>query len=200
MSSITSFYAPLVRDFYARPSDEAAVDLLGKILVRRVDHDVMAAKIVEVEAYFGYDDPASHACRGMTRRNAIMFGPPGFAYVYLNYGVHWLLNAVTESEGTAGAVLIRAVEAIEGIDRMLENRPVGLVHELGSGPGKLTKAMLIGPEENGLDLTDGESELYIAHSDEEPVVGRSARVGISSGQERMLRFFINGSEFISKKI
>ncbi len=156
-------------------------------------------KIVEVEAYFGEGDPASHACRGPTPRSALMFGPPGYAYIYLNYGVHWLLNVVTQPTGLAGAVLIRAIEPVEGIGEMLLNRPVASIYELGSGPGKLTQALRIGPDLNGADMTDPKSGLYIARGKEIPKIKRSGRVGIRAGTEHLLRFFVDGSAFVSKK-
>lgn len=199
MSATITEYEPLSRLFYARSTDEVAKDLLGKFLVRELDGIYLVAKIVEVEAYFGHDDLASHACRGMTPRNAVMFGPPGHAYVYLNYGVHWLLNAVTEEEGTAGAALIRAVEPLVGVDVMELNRPCKKLQELGNGPGKLTKALSIGPAQNGIDLTDPESGLFIADSSHKPKIGCSPRIGIAAGTEHLLRFYAEGSDFLSRK-
>lgn len=199
MGEIDIRYKPLARSFYSRGSDAVARDLLGKYLVRSIDGRLLVGKIVEVEAYFGEGDPASHASRGMTPRNALMFGPPGYSYIYLNYGVHWLLNVVTQPVGSAGAVLIRAVEPVEGIGDMLLNRPVSSIYELGSGPGKLTQSLKIGPNLNGMDMTDPKSGLYIAEGREIPKIRRSSRVGISAGTEHLLRFFVEGSAFISKK-
>lgn len=201
-NTITSkVYMPLAVSFYERTTDVVAADLIGRLLVRETTDGVMTARIVEVEAYFGEGDPASHACRGMTPRNSIMFGRAGRAYVYLNYGVHYLLNAVTGREGCAGAVLIRAVEPVAGIDRMLENRPVKNLVELTNGPGKLTKALHIDMRDNGVDMTAEESDLYIANgAPPEPLpISVSPRVGISSGKDMLLRFFVDGNPYVSKK-
>lgn len=199
MGEVEIRYKPLDRSFYLRRSDEVARDLLGKHLARRIDGRMLVGKIVEVEAYFGEGDPASHASRGMTLRNAPMFGPPGYSYIYLNYGMHWLLNVVAQPVGSAAAVLIRAIEPVEGIGDMLLNRPVPSIYELGSGPGKLTQALKIGPELNGVDMTDPKNGLYIAEGKGIPKIRRSSRVGISEGTEHLLRFFVEGSAFISKK-
>ena len=145
---------PVPRRFYNRDTLIVAPELLGKLLVRRESSGLLVGKIVETEAYRGVDDPASHSYRGKTPRNAVMFGAPGIAYVYFTYGNHYCLNAVTEDEGTPAAVLIRAVEPLEGVDLMMRNRGVEKLTEVGSGPGKLTKALQITREQNGCDLTD----------------------------------------------
>ncbi|MCL5292049.1 MAG: DNA-3-methyladenine glycosylase [Actinobacteria bacterium] len=199
MSEIRTGYQPLAQSFFSRRTDEVARDILGKLLIREKNGEVLAGKIVEVEAYFGEGDPASHACRGMTPRNAVMFGPPGLAYVYLNYGVHWLLNVVTEPPGRAGAVLIRAIEPLAGIGSMLLNRPVTSTYALSNGPGKLTQAMGIGPSENGADLTNPVSGLFVANGSDMPRIRKSTRVGISAGTEHLLRFYVEGSAFVSRK-
>lgn len=195
---INQTYMPMPVSFYERKADTVAVDLLGRLLVRRIGDAVMIARIVEVEAYFGEDDPASHACKGMTPRNSIMFGRAGRAYVYLNYGVHCLLNVVTGREGHAGAVLIRAVEPVSGIEIMKQNRSVKRETDLTSGPGKLTKALKISLDENGTDMTrDG--ELYIATGNPEILsIVESPRIGISSGTDMLLRFSIEGNPFVSR--
>jgi len=159
----------------------------------------MAGRIVEVEAYFGEGDPASHACRGMTPRNAIMFGRAGMAYVYLNYGVHCLLNVVTGLEGRAGAVLIRALEPVSGIEAMMKNRPVKRAVDLTSGPGKLTKALGVDLADNGVDMTARGSLLYVANGAQETrSIILSPRIGISKGEEMLMRFCAEGSRFVSK--
>jgi len=195
---ISQTYVPLPVSFYERKTDIVAVELLGRLLIRKINDAVMAARIVEVEAYFGEDDPASHACRGMTPRNAIMFGRAGRAYVYLNYGVHYLLNVVTGREGHAGAVLIRAVEPVSGIELMKKNRSVTREIDLTNGPGKLTKALKIDLNENGTDMTrDG--TLHIATGNPEKLsIVESPRIGISSGTDMLLRFSIEGNPFVSR--
>lgn len=194
-----SYISPPV-DFYERQTDVVAKELLGKAIIRRTSSAVMLARIVEVEAYFGEGDPASHACRGITPRNAIMFGRAGKAYVYLNYGVHYLLNMVTEREGYAGAVLIRALEPLSGTEEMLKNRPVKSIVELTNGPGKLTKALNIDLRDNGVDVTDREGDLFVADiSREKFAIDVSPRIGISNGKDMLLRFSIKGNEFVSRK-
>ena len=189
---------PLERGFYSRYTLEVARDLLGMILVREVPEGVMAGRIVEVEAYRGSDDPASHAYRGMTRRNRVMWGKPGTAYVYRIYGIHFCLNVVTEPEGVPAAILIRAVEPLLGTELMLRNRRVRRLRDLTSGPAKLTKAMLIDEQLNGWDMTIGKV-LYIARgepvSDEE--VATSPRIGVED--RRPWRFYVRGSPFVSRR-
>jgi DNA-3-methyladenine glycosylase len=147
----------LPRSFYGRATLRVAEDLLGKVLVHRTAGGVAAGMIVETEAYIGEDDPACHAAPGPTPRNAPLYGPPGIAYVYLNYGIHNLVNAVTEPEGRPAAVLIRALEPLDGVRLMARRRaPDGRHiddHELCRGPGNLTRALGITLAENRLDLT-----------------------------------------------
>lgn len=154
----------LQRDFYARPTLEVARDLIGKVLRHRTPAGVASGRIVEVEAYIGEDDPACHAAPGPTARNAPLYGPPGVAYVYLNYGLHHLVNAVTEDVGSPAAVLIRALEPIDGLALMRERRsrapwrrgkPAPADHDLCRGPGNLTAALGITLAENILPLTRG---------------------------------------------
>jgi len=197
-SVISQTYTPMPVSFYERNTDIVAVDLLGRLLVRKIGDAIMTARIVEVEAYFGEDDPASHACRGKTPRNSIMFGRAGRAYVYLNYGVHYLLNVVTGREGHAGAVLIRAVEPVSGIEIMKQNRPVKREIDITNGPGKLTKALKIDIDDNGVDMT-GDGDLYIATGNPEILsIVESPRIGISSGTDMLLRFFIEGNPYVSR--
>ncbi len=149
----------LPRAFYARPTLDVARDLIGKVLVHRGSGGLTAGAIVEVEAYVGEADPACHAAAGPTPRNAPMYGPPGHAYVYFNYGVHYLVNVVTEPEGMPAAVLLRALTPLDGLALMRQHRgprrdgsPVADL-DLCRGPGNLTRAMGIGPGENRADLT-----------------------------------------------
>jgi len=156
---------PLPRTFYARPAPEVARDLLGRLLVRR-EQALLVGQIVETEAYFGADDRASHARCGPTRRNRQMFGPPGHAYVYRVYGLHWCLNVVTGRDGEAEAVLIRAALPLEGIDeqRQRRNRPHDQVERVAAGPARLCEALGVDGALDGLDLTAGE-RLWIAAAD-----------------------------------
>ena len=154
---LTAQWPRLPRSFYARPTLTVARDLLGKVLVHRTPAGTAAGMIVETEAYIGEDDPACHAAPGPTRRNEPLYGPPGIAYVYLNYGIHYLVNAVTEPEGSPAAVLIRALEPIDGIElmetrRAPDGRPISRV-DLCRGPGNLTRALGITLDDNRLDLT-----------------------------------------------
>src|SRR5215510_6696861 len=146
----------LPHSFYARPTLTVAEELLGKVLVHRTRQGTASGVIVETEAYIGEDDPACHASVGRTARSERLFGPAGFAYVYLNYGVHYLMNAVTEADGYPGAVLIRALQPLEGIDLMEKRRvPNGRgidEHDLCRGPENLTKALGITIKDNRLDL------------------------------------------------
>ena len=193
---------PVPRRFYNRDTLIVAPELLGKLLVRRESSGLLVGKIVETEAYRGVDDPASHSHRGKTPRNAVMFGAPGIAYVYFTYGNHYCLNAVTEDEGTPAAVLIRAVEPLEGVDLMMRNRGVEKLTEVGSGPGKLTKALQITREQNGCDLTDPASDLKICEPSEAGKVFetvRTTRIGIRLAQDKLWRFYVKGNPHVSRK-
>jgi len=191
----------LNRSFYCRNTLTVAKQLLGKLLVRELPEGKVAGKIVEVEAYRGSDDPASHAYKGKTQRNQIMFGEGGYAYIYFIYGKHFCLNVTTEKVGVPGAVLIRAVEPVYGIEIMKRKRRTENVKNLTNGPGKLTQAMDITVELNGWDLTRGE-KLYICDLDVvEPFeVVSSGRIGVKAGADKPWRFFIKGNLFVSKRI
>lgn len=187
------------RHFYERDVVDVARDLLGKLLVREIEGKRLVGKIVEVEAYRGRDDPASHAYRGRTKRNEVMFGKPGLAYIYLAYGVNWCLNITAEPEGEPAAVLIRAVEPLEGVEEMTVNRGVNSIKDLTSGPGRLTKAFRINGSLNGWDVTKGEL-LYVTHPGKEEnfEIGVSARIGIRVGLDKPWRFFIKNNPFVSR--
>lgn len=188
----------LTSDFFARDTAIVARELLGKILVSRMGDTVTGGRVVEVEAYLGADDPGSHAAtRGITRRNAVMYGPPGRAYVYFTYGNHHMLNLVTESEGVAGAVLVRALEPCVGIDAMTgRRRGVSLVH-LCDGPGKLAAALGVTLDDNGIVLGDGRIDVLDAPPATE-TVRISGRVGLSEGHDLPLRFYLDGNGYVSK--
>ena len=197
----------LPRDFYARPTLEVARDLLGKVLSHRTPAGLTSGRIVEVEAYIGEDDPACHAAPGPTRRNAPLYGPPGVAYVYLNYGLHCLVNAVTEPQGSPAAVLIRALEPVDGLVLMRRRRsrakwrrgkdaPVD--HELCRGPGNLTAALGITLAQNNRLLTRPPLQIEDCGGG----VGRvawSPRIGISVGTEHKWRCVIADHPAVSGK-
>jgi DNA-3-methyladenine glycosylase len=185
------------RAFFARPSIEVAPDLLGHVLVRRpASGPHLAARIVEVEAY-APDDPASHAFRGRTERNAVMFGPPGHLYVYFTYGMHFCMNVVTGRDGEGSAVLLRAAEPLEGIDEMRRRRGRSGVHELCSGPAKLCQAFGVDRRMDGLDLVRG-SEMWLSAGEPVSAVRSGPRVGIRVGLDRPWRFRAAGDPFVSR--
>lgn len=185
----------LNRSFYARPTIEVAHSLLGKILV----HGGAAGRIVEVEAYLPGDDPAAHAFRGLTPRTRVLYGPPGHAYVFLAYGMYDCLNLVAEPEGVPGCVLIRALEPLAGISQMRRRRaPVQRLTQLASGPGKLTLALDITRRLNGADVTRGPLTVRAFHRDEPFEIDATPRIGIRHAQDRLLRFTIRGSPFLSR--
>lgn len=200
----------LPRDFYARPTLQVARDLLGKVLVHTCRGVTTSGMIVEVEAYIGEDDPACHAAPGPTARNAPLYGPPGFAYVYLNYGIHHLVNAVTEHAGCPAAVLIRALAPIDGIDvmrrrrarptkgRRLSSRPM-TDDDLCRGPGNLTQAMAIGLAENRLDLCGERLRIEDRALSTGPVLW-TPRIGIRVGTERPWRAHVEGHLAVSGRI
>jgi DNA-3-methyladenine glycosylase len=188
--------ARLARSFYSRYTPDVARDLLGSTLVRRIGGTTLRAKVVEVEAYRGSDDPASHAFRGETKRTSVMFGKAGHAYVYFIFGFHYCLNLTTEEEGEPGAVLVRAVEPLEGIAEMSARRGVGAVAQIANGPGKLTKAMGIDKGLNGEDVVRS-MRLFLLSGERGVDVGVSTRIGVSSGKDLMWRYYIRGSPFVS---
>lgn len=173
--------------------------MLGTVLSRREGNEVLAGRIVETEAYFGQDDPPSHASAGRTRRSETMWKRPGLVYVYLVYGVHYMFNVVTERDRVPGAVLIRAVEPTTGTRRMMENRGKGSTGGLTDGPGKLTEALGITLEENELDLVNS-AELWIegGKTVEDSRIERSTRIGVSTGKEEKLRFYVRGNDHVSR--
>lgn len=175
-------------------------EIIGKKLVRILhDKSELSGKIVEAEAYGGTGDPASHAYRGKTKRNEVMFGEAGHAYVYFTYGFHYCLNFVTSSRfGNASAVLIRAVEPLTGIDIMAAIRKTSVITNLASGPGKLCQAFSIDKSENGIDVTLLDSPIRVEDSLENPRLASSTRVGIKSAAEKRWRFYSASSPFVSR--
>ncbi|MBI4387793.1 MAG: DNA-3-methyladenine glycosylase [Candidatus Omnitrophica bacterium] len=204
----------LSKSFYERDTRIVAFELIGKILVFEKENVLLRGRIVETESYLGSEDPASHAYRGVTPRNRVMFGPAGFSYVYFTYGFHYCLNIVTEKEGVPGAVLIRAVEPLEGLEMMKRQRSNHDFYQLTNGPAKLTQAYGIGREHSGLDITQpgfhvegdrslgtrsmGNGNLKTNGASQAMLwVGVSPRIGIREGKKLLYRFFLLDSPFVS---
>lgn len=182
--------------FYDRPVLEVARDLIGCV----VSHDGCAGVVVESEAYHD-SEPACHAFVGLTQRTATLFGPPGRAYVYRSYGIHALLNAVCEAEGVGAAVLIRALEPVEGIEAMRERRRLEAIRELCSGPGKLTQALGIELRHNAVDLAHGPVRITPRSAAWRKVpVAVDRRIGITKAVELPWRFCASGSRFLSRPV
>lgn len=186
----------LERAFYDRPTIDVARDLLGQVLVSETPQGRTAGRIVETEAYLGADDPASHAARLRTGRVAVMWGEPGIAYIYRSYGIHTMLNVVTEPRGVTGAVLIRALEPLIGIDLMRIRRGVDEDRLFCTGPGKLCQALGIGLDWHGTDLVSSD-RLWITPGESPRNVSTSGRIGISRGQAHPWRFWITDNPHVS---
>ncbi len=189
----------LTKSFYAASALEVAPRLLGKILCRERSGVLTSGRIVEVEAYLGADDPASHAYRGKTPRNEVMFGPGGHAYVYFTYGNHYCMNVVAGRKGEAGAVLIRALEPLDGIKVLRRRRKKKKLEELTSGPGKLTQALGIDRRLNGADLTRGSLWICEESPDEGVDWVATPRIGITQAVRLPYRFRIRGSKYVSRR-
>jgi DNA-3-methyladenine glycosylase len=204
--------SPLPRSFYNRDPRRVARDLLGKILIRREGRKILAGRIVEVEAYLGQKDPASHSFRGPTARNEVMFGPAGHVYVYFIYGNYFCLNVTCQPKGTAGAILFRALEPLEGMEEMAAARGVSVksprdLKKLTSGPGRLAEAFgVTRVRDNGKDLTSKKSDLFIVEDlarhasgdyDRARRILTTPRIGITKAAELPLRYVIAGNEFVS---
>ena len=196
---------PITRAFFSRDPRSVARSLLGKVLVRETKDVRLTARIVEVEAYLGAEDPAAHAASGRTARNAVLFGPPGYAYIYFIYGNHYCLNVSCEPEGQAGGVLFRALEPLSGIDQMANARGFVLRGpedwpKLTSGPGRLCQAFgITRTRDNACDLTSPDSELWIgddAYRARNIVV--TPRIGITKAASHPLRYLIGGNRFVSR--
>jgi DNA-3-methyladenine glycosylase len=192
----------LQRSFFLPPPDVVARTLLGKLVLRLGGEPLLAGRIVETEAYFGSNDPAAHAFSGRTPRNNVLFGPPGHAYVYFVYGMHYCLNVSCEPEGSAGCVLLRALEPVAGLARMAELRglpPDAAPRLLASGPGRLCQALGITRlAHNGIDVCSEESELVFADDGfPPPPLLTGPRVGIRKAVEVPARYWVRGSPFVS---
>lgn len=197
-------FIPLPPSFYDRDPREVSRDLLGKVLVRREDRGLRTGRIVEVEAYLGADDAAAHAAAGRTPRNAVLFGPPGRAYIYFIYGNHYCLNVSCLADGVAGGVLFRALEPLSGIEQMARARGLPRdtrdLRKLTSGPGRLAEAFGITRQrDNGKDLTSAKSDLWIGQDESpRPRVLVTKRIGITKAAEMPLRYVIPDNSFVSR--
>ena len=225
-ASHASQIRPLDRAFFARDPRRVARELLGKILVRNESsrRSRRTARIVEVEAYLGENDPAAHSAAGRTLRNAVLFGPPGHAYVYFIYGTHYCLNVSCEPDGVAGGVLFRALEPLTGLKEMAEARGFEIdepeqadnkdLLKLTSGPGRLSEAFSVTrARDNGCDLTSATSSLWIGErigkeigeklgkdASRAPVIRTTPRIGITKAADKPLRYIIEGNPFVSKRV
>ncbi len=187
----------LRREFFARDPVVLARDLLGRTLFYRTPQGLIAGRIVEAEAYTGETDPASHAYRGPTPRNAVMFGPAGSAYVYFTYGMHHCLNVTADAPGKAGAVLLRALEPLAGIEIMRSHGDVGPESRLLSGPGKIGRAFGLTLLDNGRDLTRGPLGIAWGRPVSRRQVAVAPRVGITRAMNKLYRFVVIGSRSVS---
>jgi DNA-3-methyladenine glycosylase len=195
----------LLRGFYDRDPRDVGPDLLGKILVRKQGRKTLAARIVEVEAYLGAEDPAAHASTGKTPRNAVLFGPAGYAYVYFIYGNHYCLNVSCLPDGIPGGILFRALEPLAGTQEMFKLRGIeegADLRRLTSGPGRLAAAFgITRARDNGKDLTDVHSDLYIADAGMPACrVLVTKRIGIKKAADMLLRYIVAGNRFVSGKL
>ena len=203
----------IARDFFDRPSDVVAPDLLGCVLEHETAEGLVAVELTEVEAYAGETDPASHSFRGMTGRNAVMFGPPGYAYVYFTYGMHFCVNVTCMPEGIPRAVLMRAGRVIAGellagrrrAPRRAQAGPPGVIaaRDLARGPARLCQALAIDRTQNGVDLCSPASELRLRpartspETGEKPAVEAGPRVGVSAAADIPWRFWLAGDPTVS---
>jgi DNA-3-methyladenine glycosylase len=192
--------ATLPVSFFTRPAEIVAAELLGMVVVSSVGGEITEARIVETEAYLGYDDPASHGyLHRRNARNAALFGPPGSWYVYLSYGMHWCANLVCQKVGLASAVLLRALEPTEGLDIMRRRRGRVLDRDLCSGPGKLCQALGITRELDGTRMSRSQVIIRPAGRWEETPVAVTPRIGITKAADWPLRFHVAGSLWVSRK-
>lgn len=191
--------APLEQAFYDRDTEQVARDLLGCIVACRSPDGLTAGRIVETEAYLGSHDPACHAVAGLTNRTRWLFGPAGVAYVYFIYGVHWCLNAVTREEGFGSAVLIRALEPLEGIALMRERRGVKRDRDLTNGPGKLCQALGITGAHDGLSLARSGLTIHEGAPLPDEQIAVTPRIGITKAADWPLRWIVRESAFVSRR-
>jgi DNA-3-methyladenine glycosylase len=190
--------APLPRSFYDRRAEEVAPDLLGRVLTRVTPEGTVSVRLTEVEAYAGTLDPASHAYRGPTKRNAVMFGPPGHAYVYFTYGMHFCMNLVCMEEGTAAAVLLRAGEIVEGRELAASRRPRSSPRDLARGPARLCEALAIDRSLYGADVCDPAGPLRVLPGEAPARLRTGPRTGVTSAKDVPWRFWIDGDASVSQ--
>ncbi len=193
-----SEFRKLPRSFYLHPTLAVAKDLLGKYFIRKSGRSYLIGRIVEVEAYLGDRDPASHAYRGKTKRNEVMFKAGGHLYVYFTYGMHYCANVVTEAEGIGRAILLRAIEPVSGIALMKTRRHTGAADNLTNGPAKLCEAFGISREENGTDLLGKDIFIAEGRTGLKFQIVRSRRIGIRKAIDKKWRFSIKGNPHVSK--
>lgn len=190
---------PVPHEFFERPPEVVAPDLLGKVLVSTAGGEVTGGRIVEAEAYLGPDDAGSHAAtRAITARNAVMYGPPGTVYVYFTYGNHHMINLIAGPQGVPGGVLVRALEPLLGVEVMTSRRHGRPLLELANGPGKLAAALGVDLSDNGSILGVGRLQVYYGERPFSGSIATSGRVGLSAGHEAQLRFFIEGDPYVSR--
>lgn len=198
MKTEKRIFKKLKKSFYLRPTLTVAKDLLGKYIVRNFGKKTMAGMIVETEAYLGEKDPASHAYHGITKRNEVMFRQGGHLYVYFTYGMHFCANVVTEKSGKGRAVLIRAIEPVEGIKFMMKNRKMRGDVNLTNGPAKFCEAFMINRSHNGISLLGNNIFITKGRSIKNSQIISAKRIGIKNGTEKPWRFYIKDNIFVSK--
>ncbi len=189
---------PLPKRFYERNPEQVAEGLLGNILVRKLGAELLSGLIVETEAYYGSEDPASRARHGKRSYNRLMWAEPGLTFIY-NVHKYWMLNVVAHELNLVGAVLVRALEPVDGLNVMKRNRGIEELKELTNGPGKLTVALEIDKRLNGVPVTSWKSGITIAENRMDFGIGRSHRVGVRKDLARKLRFYIEGNRFVSRR-
>ena len=186
----------LGKEFYTRDTEVVARELLGKILIRRLGDEILGGVIVETEAYFGADDPASRAFHGKKQYNSVMFGDPGHLFIY-NVHQYWMLNIIAHDSGVGG-ILIRAIKPTMGVETMKLNRPVKRLSDLTSGPGKLTLALDVDKSLNGIEATEMSSVIHVLDNKLEYELGTSHRIGVTKDLPEHYRFYVKENEFVSK--
>ena len=185
------------KKFYQRNPRIVAKELLGKILVRKIGPKKLSGIIVETEAYFGTKDPASRAYHGLKLYNKLMWGEPGRVFIY-NVHKYWMFNLVAHEPNKIGAVLIRAIQPLEGIEMMKANRKTDSLKNLTNGPGRLTQALKIDKSLNDVDATSSQSPVFLVYANYKPKIGKSHRIGVKKDLREKLRFFIKDNPFVSK--